>query len=176
MPGYVGQPHDSNRIQATIERRLFEEDTQPQYTSTSCCLDLSLFLLSSPSSSLSTSNVRVTIAALAPTHPRIRVGMAPPAPPAAPMIPAPFSAPDAAAGTVVRPHPSPRMPGVDIFAGADTNGDGKLTFAEWRDSSVCLSFKKSKSDEELSERWAKFDTDNVGYLTKEEVINRKPAA
>ena len=64
----------------------------------------------------------------------------------------------------------------NLFSAADTNGDGKLTFAEWRDSPVCSSFKNLKSNEELSEMWAKFDIDNVGYLTKQEAINRKAAA
>jgi Ca2+-binding EF-hand superfamily protein len=64
----------------------------------------------------------------------------------------------------------------NFFAAADTNGDGKLTFAEWRDSSVCSFIKNFKSDEELSKMWAKFDTDDVGYLTKGEAINRKASA
>jgi hypothetical protein len=64
----------------------------------------------------------------------------------------------------------------NLFAAADTNGDGKLTFAEWHDSSVCSSIKNFKSNEELSKMWANFNTDNVGYLTKAEAINRKASA
>jgi len=62
----------------------------------------------------------------------------------------------------------------DLFAAADTNGDGKMTFAEWRDSPV-RSTSKDDTNSMLSEIWAKYDTANVGYLTEDEAINRKPA-
>ena len=62
-----------------------------------------------------------------------------------------------------------------FFAAADTNEDGKMTFAEWRDSPL-RSTSGTETDEMLSKIWAKYDIDNVGYLTKEETINRKPAA
>jgi vacuolar-type H+-ATPase subunit C/Vma6 len=50
-----------------------------------------------------------------------------------------------------------------------------MTFAEWRDSPL-RSASEGETDEMLSKIWAKYDIDNVGYLTKEEAINRKPAA
>jgi hypothetical protein len=62
-----------------------------------------------------------------------------------------------------------------FFAAADTNGDGKMTFAEWHDSPVC-STSKAETNEMLSERWAKYDITNIRYFTKEEAINCKPAA
>jgi hypothetical protein len=60
----------------------------------------------------------------------------------------------------------------EYFDTADTNKDGKMTFDEWRNSPVRSTFS-GETDVMLAERWAKFDTGKVGYLTKEEAINRK---
>jgi Ca2+-binding EF-hand superfamily protein len=54
----------------------------------------------------------------------------------------------------------------------DSNNDGKITYAEWRDSAV-RSTATDENDSTLLELWAKYDTDNVGYLTESEAINRK---
>jgi Ca2+-binding EF-hand superfamily protein len=54
----------------------------------------------------------------------------------------------------------------------DSNNDGKITYAEWRDSAV-RSTAPNENDSTLLELWAKYDTDNVGYLTESEAINRK---
>jgi len=47
-----------------------------------------------------------------------------------------------------------------------------MTFAEWRDSAVRSSFN-DEINLALYEHWAKYDTANVGYLTKDEAINRR---
>jgi len=60
-----------------------------------------------------------------------------------------------------------------LFAATDTNGDGKMTFAEWRDSPVRSTFN-NENDSMLAEHWAKYDTENVGYLTEDEAVNRIP--
>jgi len=60
-----------------------------------------------------------------------------------------------------------------LFAAADTNGDGKMTFAEWRDSPVRSTFN-NENDSMLAEHWAKYDTENVGYLTEDEAVNCIP--
>jgi Ca2+-binding EF-hand superfamily protein len=60
----------------------------------------------------------------------------------------------------------------NLFALSDTDGDGKMTFAEWRDSSARSTFT-TESDSMLYEQWAKYDTGNVGYLTKDEAMNKK---
>jgi len=54
----------------------------------------------------------------------------------------------------------------------DSNGDGKITYAEWRNSTV-RSTAINENDSTLLEFWAKYDTDNAGYLTESEAINRK---
>ena len=59
-----------------------------------------------------------------------------------------------------------------LFAMTDSNSDGKITYAEWRDSAV-RSTATNENDSTLLELWAKYDTDNVGYLTESEAINRK---
>jgi Ca2+-binding EF-hand superfamily protein len=60
----------------------------------------------------------------------------------------------------------------DLFATADTNEDGKMTFAEWRDS-MMHSTHHDENNATLFKHWIKYDIENVGYLTKEEAINRK---
>ena len=60
----------------------------------------------------------------------------------------------------------------DLFAIADKNGDGKMTFVEWRDSPV-RSTSNGETSASLAEIWAKYDTENVGYLTEDEATNRK---
>jgi EF hand len=60
----------------------------------------------------------------------------------------------------------------DIFAATDTNGDGKITFAEWRDSTVRSTFN-DENNVTLSETWANYDTANIGYLTEDEAVNRR---
>jgi hypothetical protein len=59
-----------------------------------------------------------------------------------------------------------------LFDIADTNGDGKLTFMEWRDSTARTKCEH-ESDLTLYEQWAKFDPANVGYVTKNEAISIK---
>jgi hypothetical protein len=46
----------------------------------------------------------------------------------------------------------------------DTNNDGKMTFAEWRESD---------SGTGLDSEWAKYDTAGAGYLTEEAAVNRR---
>jgi hypothetical protein len=58
------------------------------------------------------------------------------------------------------------------FAITDTDGDGKITFAEWRDSAVRSNFSNGNNST-LSTYWARYDTANVGYLTKDEAIKRR---
>ena len=60
----------------------------------------------------------------------------------------------------------------NLFAIADKNGDGKMTFSEWRDSPA-RSTSKDETDATLAKSWAKYDTTNVGYLTKDQATNRK---
>jgi len=60
----------------------------------------------------------------------------------------------------------------NLFHVTDTNGDGKMTFAEWRDSAVRSSFGNDDMLE-LSRQWAKYDTANVGYLTENEAVNHR---
>jgi len=55
---------------------------------------------------------------------------------------------------------------------SDSNGDGRMTFAEWRDSPVRTTLN-DEDDVLLAVFWAKFDTANVGYLTEYEAVNRK---
>jgi len=55
----------------------------------------------------------------------------------------------------------------ELFDIADTDGNGKITFDEWRATS------KLETDGSLIELWAMYDTSNKGYLTKDEAINRK---
>jgi len=46
-----------------------------------------------------------------------------------------------------------------------------MTFVEWRDSPVRTT-SKDETASMLAERWAKFDTANIGYLTEDEAVNR----
>jgi hypothetical protein len=60
----------------------------------------------------------------------------------------------------------------EFFDSTDANKDGIITMEEWLDSPV-----RSTSGVEacsiLVKQWAKFDPANVGYLTKQQAINRK---
>ncbi|KAF8884356.1 hypothetical protein BD779DRAFT_784783 [Infundibulicybe gibba] len=56
----------------------------------------------------------------------------------------------------------------DHFNAADTDNDGQLTFEEWAASDQNKNFDKDA----LAARWAKFDSGNVGYLTKADVASR----
>jgi len=58
-----------------------------------------------------------------------------------------------------------------LFAITDTNGDGKITFAEWRDSAVHSTFN-NQNDLTLFEHWSKYDTAGVGFLTEDEAVKR----
>jgi Ca2+-binding EF-hand superfamily protein len=60
----------------------------------------------------------------------------------------------------------------DLFAVTDTNGDGKITFNEWRDSAV-RSTSNNENNATLFETWANYDTANIGYLTEDEAVNRR---
>ena len=60
----------------------------------------------------------------------------------------------------------------NLFAIANKNGDGKMTFSEWHDSLV-RSTSKDETDATLAKSWAKYDTTNVRYLTKDEATKRK---
>ena len=59
-----------------------------------------------------------------------------------------------------------------LFDITDTDKDGKVTFDEWRNSAVRSTFS-GETDSMLAKQWAKFDTANVGYLTKDEATNRR---
>jgi hypothetical protein len=59
-----------------------------------------------------------------------------------------------------------------LFAVTDTNGDGKMTFDEWRDSAVRSTFN-DENNATLFETWAHYDTANIGYLTEDEAVNRR---
>ncbi|KAF8872354.1 hypothetical protein BD779DRAFT_1573267 [Infundibulicybe gibba] len=56
----------------------------------------------------------------------------------------------------------------DRFNAADTNNDGQLTFEEWAASDQ----NKNTDKNALAEHWAKFDSANVGYLTKADATSR----
>ena len=60
----------------------------------------------------------------------------------------------------------------NLFAIADKNGDGRMTFSEWRDSPV-RSTSEDETDATLAKFWAKYDTANVRHLTEDEATNRK---
>ncbi|KIM72254.1 hypothetical protein PILCRDRAFT_829885 [Piloderma croceum F 1598] len=60
----------------------------------------------------------------------------------------------------------------DFYWIADTNRDGKMTFAEWQDSTA-RSTRHKANDLMLFEQWTKYDTVNVGYLTEDEAVNRR---
>jgi len=60
--------------------------------------------------------------------------------------------------------------GSNLFAMTDTDGDGKMTFAEWRDSTV-RSTISGEDNSMLFQQWAKYDSENVGYLTEDEAVN-----
>jgi hypothetical protein len=60
----------------------------------------------------------------------------------------------------------------DLFAVTDSNGDGKITFNEWRDSAVRSTFN-DENNATLFETWANYDTANIGYLTEDEAVNRR---
>ncbi|KAF8236672.1 hypothetical protein L208DRAFT_614043 [Tricholoma matsutake] len=60
----------------------------------------------------------------------------------------------------------------NLFDITDTNKDGKITLDEWRNSPV-RSTSSGETDALLAKQWAKFDTLNVGYLTKDEALNLK---
>jgi hypothetical protein len=60
----------------------------------------------------------------------------------------------------------------DLFAITDSNGDGKLTFSEWRDSTV-RSSSPNEDDMLLYQHWRKFDTANLGFLIEDEAVNRR---
>jgi hypothetical protein len=47
-----------------------------------------------------------------------------------------------------------------------------MTFAEWRNSPARTT-SEDESASTLAERWAKFDTANVRYLTEDEAVDRK---
>ncbi|KAF8884353.1 hypothetical protein BD779DRAFT_1674168 [Infundibulicybe gibba] len=56
----------------------------------------------------------------------------------------------------------------DYFNTADTDNDGQLTYEEW-----AASVQNTNMDKDaLAARWAKFDSGNVGYLTKTEAASR----
>ncbi|KAF8884359.1 hypothetical protein BD779DRAFT_1674173 [Infundibulicybe gibba] len=56
----------------------------------------------------------------------------------------------------------------DRFNAADTNNDGQLTFKEWSTTDENKNMDRSA----LAAHWAKFDSANVGYLTKADVASR----
>ncbi|KAF8884355.1 hypothetical protein BD779DRAFT_1472121 [Infundibulicybe gibba] len=56
----------------------------------------------------------------------------------------------------------------DHFNAADTDNDGQLTFEEWAASDQ----NKNMDKDALVARWAKFDSGNVGYLTRTEAASR----
>jgi len=60
----------------------------------------------------------------------------------------------------------------DFFDITDANKDGIITIDEWLDSPV-RSTSGGETCSMLVKQWAKFDTANVGYLTKHQAINRK---
>ncbi|KIM76082.1 hypothetical protein PILCRDRAFT_13104 [Piloderma croceum F 1598] len=60
----------------------------------------------------------------------------------------------------------------NLFAITDTDGDGKITFVEWRDSAVRSTFS-NENNSTLSRYWARYDTVNVGYLTEDQAIKRR---
>jgi hypothetical protein len=62
--------------------------------------------------------------------------------------------------------------GSNLFAITDTNGDGQMSFLEWCSSPVRPSFK-NENHLVLYGQWAKYDTANVGYLTRDEAVNRR---
>jgi len=57
----------------------------------------------------------------------------------------------------------------NLFAITDTNKDGKMTFTEWRDSTVRSTFK-DENNAMLLDHWAKYDTANVGYLSEDKAV------
>ena len=61
----------------------------------------------------------------------------------------------------------------NLFAIANKNGNGKMTFSKWRDSLVC-STSEDETDAMLATSWAKYDTKNVRYLTKDEATVMDP--
>jgi hypothetical protein len=60
----------------------------------------------------------------------------------------------------------------DFFDITDANKDGKITMEEWLDSPV-RSTSGGETRSMLVKHWAKFDSANAGYLTKQQAINRK---
>lgn len=55
------------------------------------------------------------------------------------------------------------------LAESDINGDGKITFMEW----VLSQAVEGGNPKALAEHWAKFDWEDKGYLTFQEVYERK---
>jgi hypothetical protein len=55
------------------------------------------------------------------------------------------------------------------FTQADRDADGVLTFAEW------IASLGAPADLDARARWAKFDTDGKGFLTAQEVFERRAA-
>ena len=60
----------------------------------------------------------------------------------------------------------------NYFDITDANKDGIVTMEEWLNSPV-RSAAGDQTCSNLVKHWAKFDTANVGYLTKHQFINRK---
>jgi hypothetical protein len=60
----------------------------------------------------------------------------------------------------------------DYFDITDANKDGIMTIVEWLDSPV-RSTSGGESCSMLVKQWAKYDPENVGYLTKHQAINRQ---
>jgi len=60
----------------------------------------------------------------------------------------------------------------EFFDATDANKDGIITMEEWLDSPV-RSTASGETCATLVKQWAKFDPENVGYLTKHQAINRK---
>ena len=56
------------------------------------------------------------------------------------------------------------------FVLIDANGDGKITFAEWRDSTA-RTILVGADDSALTQYWDMYDTANAGYLTEDEATN-----
>merc|ERR1712123_157187 len=55
---------------------------------------------------------------------------------------------------------------------ADQDGDGKINFSEF--SKLWLNMKKMSDDEEeqeIKEEFLRYDTDNNGFITKEEMLS-----
>ena len=55
------------------------------------------------------------------------------------------------------------------FHFADTNGDNLITFSEW----ALATAEPSSELQRLLSRWAAFDVEGKGYMTKEEAYHRK---